>query len=124
MNSTALTLIDTSAWIEALRSKGSVEITKQVDALLQSGQARFCEPVILELYNGAKGKNEILKLREMANAIPMLPTTETIWREAYASAISFRERGLTIPNMDILIYQIAKHHGARLLSVDAHFAMI
>ena len=123
MSKSAVTLIDTSAWIEALRPKGNAKITEQVDALLQSGNARFCEPVILELYNGAKGKNEILKLREMVSAIPTLQTTEAIWKESYASAISFRERGLTIPNIDILIYQVAKHYKVGLLSVDAHFAM-
>ncbi|MBI2027659.1 MAG: hypothetical protein HYS98_07670 [Deltaproteobacteria bacterium] len=56
--SSSLVLIDSSSWIEALRKNGKREIKDRVERLLVEGQATSCEMVLLELWNGARGKEE------------------------------------------------------------------
>jgi predicted nucleic acid-binding protein len=48
-------LIDTSAWIHALRADGDSAVASRVRALLEMGEAAWCPMVQLELWNGARG---------------------------------------------------------------------
>jgi predicted nucleic acid-binding protein len=51
-----MTLIDTSAWVEALRRNGDEDVRSRVGGLLKTGHAILCDIVILELWNGAPGR--------------------------------------------------------------------
>ena len=57
-----LVLIDTSSWIEALRVSGRTDIRQIVLNLMIEGCAAWCDMVALELWNGARGKDEKQKL--------------------------------------------------------------
>ena len=60
----SLTLIDTSCWIEALRVSGDPVIREKVKELLIEGRAAWCDMVLLELWNGARGDAERKMLKE------------------------------------------------------------
>lgn len=60
-------LIDTSAWIHALREDGDPSVASRVRALLETGEAAWCPMVQLELWNGARGDHERRVLKEMAS---------------------------------------------------------
>ncbi len=64
-----MTLIDTSAWVEALRRDGDGGVRSQVDHLLKTGHAVLCDIVILELWNGARGEYERSKLRQITETL-------------------------------------------------------
>jgi predicted nucleic acid-binding protein len=117
-------LIDTSAWIHALRPDGEPEFKARVAALLESGQAASCPMVILELWNGARGEHERRVITDLERALPALEITREVWRTAGALARAARKGGQTIPATDLLIAACAHHHGVRIVHDDFHFTAI
>ena len=114
-------LIDTSAWIQALRKKGNIDLRKKVEIAHNSGYARFCEPVILELYNGARGDHEINKIKKLEESVPSLLCDQDAWIRAIKYAKTLRSSAYTIPAIDILIQAIGDENGAKILADDKHF---
>ena len=119
-----MTLIDTSAWIEALRTNGNLEIRRTVSDLLRGGRAVLCDMVILELWNGARGKTERAQLYRIVDTLEAVPTTADVWSTAVKLTRLSRERGITIPAADLLIAAVARHHGIELLHADRHFELL
>jgi predicted nucleic acid-binding protein len=114
-------LIDTSAWIETLRPNGEPTIRDQVRDLTADDRAVLCDPVRLELWNGAGGSREHRLLRELEENLKTVPTTLEVWGLARDLARSARNKGLTVPIADILIAACAEHHGLGIVHRDAHF---
>ncbi len=119
-----MTLIDTSAWVEALRRDGDEGVRSRVSLLLQSGHAVLCDIVILELWNGARGESERSKLRQITETLGRVPTTDAVWTAANNLATTCRTQGITVPSTDLLIAATARVHGLELLEADGHFQMI
>jgi predicted nucleic acid-binding protein len=119
-----LTLIDTSAWIEALRQKGDDRVRVRVAQLLADGSAAWCAPVRLELWNGVRGNAERARLREMDAVLPRLAINDDVWNTACDYAIKARGAGLNLPAMDLLIFACAKHHGVALEHTDRHYDLL
>lgn len=115
-----MTLVDTSAWIEYLRP-GLSETGERVEALVLGDEAAWCDMVMLELWNGARGQAEKRKLEELRGMTHRLATTDEVWQLAHRLAARCRDRGKTFPAADILVAACAVHHGAGLEHKDAHF---
>ena len=64
-------LVDTSAWVEYLRS-GHSGIAENVESLVLSDDAAWCDMVMLELWNGARGPEEKRKLAHLSATTPRL----------------------------------------------------
>jgi len=62
-------LIDTSAWIHAMRPSGNPAIRQQVRALLSEGRAATCEMIVLELAGGTRTEREYQELCEDLEAL-------------------------------------------------------
>lgn len=105
-----------------LRSGGRADVRDRVNAHLRSGEARIVPMVRLELWNGARGEREKRALRDFEETLPELEMTADVWREACELARLARSAGVTAPASDILIAACARHHGAAVDAVDAHFA--
>ena len=58
-------LVDTSAWIDALRTDGDPAVRAEVRSLVSQGAALFCDMVLLELWNGARGEAEVRLLADL-----------------------------------------------------------
>ncbi len=114
-------LIDTSLWIEFLRNKGNPVHQQRVETLLVEGNARIAAPVLIELWNGVKGKEERSRISAIQDAVPELKCTDEVFALSYQMADRARGAGLSIPAIDILIFSIARFYGARLESLDLHF---
>jgi predicted nucleic acid-binding protein len=114
-------LIDTSAWIQALRPDGDSETKAQVTTLLEAGEAAWCAMVRLELWNGAQGEHERRVLQEMERTLPDLEMSAAVWKLAEELARTARKRGRTIPSTDLLIAACARHHEVEVEHRDAHF---
>ncbi|MBP1597716.1 MAG: PilT protein-like [Acidobacteria bacterium] len=117
-----MVLIDTSAWIHALRPDGDPKVKARVAALLESGQAVTCAMIRLELWNGARGEHEKRVIRDLERTLPDLDITREVWRSAYMLAQTARKGGKSIPATDLLIAACARHHGVALAHDDTHFA--
>jgi hypothetical protein len=114
-------LVDTSAWIETLRSSGDPTVRARVSALTADDRAVLCDLVRLELWNGARSAGEHRLLRQLEQQLETVPTTEDAWTLARELARSARGRGLTVPASDLLIAACARSHGLGIVHCDAHF---
>lgn len=119
----AFVLIDTSAWVEALRVRGDEKIRARVHVLIEDGRAAWCHFVRLELWAGAQAR-EMPRLEELRRTIHDLEISEPVWKDAYELARHTRAKGFTIPASDLLIAACARFHGVEILHVDKHFDAI
>lgn len=117
-------LVDTSSWIHFLRSDGDPVVRDRVREALINGQARLCPFVLLELWNGARGKRELQTLKQFSFDIPELAINDAVWQLAYEMARQLRSRGVTIAAADILIAACAKYHSAGLETADTDFELM
>ena len=120
----SLTLIDTSSWIEALRTSGNAEVRNRVKELLMGGKAAWCEMILLELWNGAQGESERKILKDFSMEIPMLPISSEVWTLAKRLAQTCRQKGKTVPSTDILIVSCGLMNKADIEHQDNHFDII
>ena len=117
-------LIDTSAWIDALRPTGDIETRRAVHDATRDGEAATCDMVLLELWIGARGAPEQDAIAQLASNLTMLPINADVWKSAHALARACRAAGVTVPTTDIVIAACAAQHGVDILERDSHFAQI
>jgi len=117
------TLIDTSAWIEAMRRGGDETVRGRVQALVAEGRARFSDWVRLELWTGI-GEAERRWLRQMESLVETVPTDAAVWDLARRLAGAARAQGGTFPASDLLVAACARANGLDLYHRDAHFKKI
>lgn len=115
-----MVLIDSSSWIEALRESGKVDVRKRVQDHLAAGDAAWCDPVRLELWNGARGTREKKVLSQLEKTVSVLPTDDAVWDVAIDLARAAREAGLTVPAVDLMIVACARRHSVELEHNDQH----
>jgi predicted nucleic acid-binding protein len=115
-------LIDTSAWISALRGSDE-EIKHTVDALLGTDQALFCGVVEMELLHGMRPRERKLLL-PLFEALRYVDIDREDWKAAGNMLASMRSRGTAVPASDALIACLCLRHGLELLTKDHHFEKI
>ncbi|MCC5835440.1 MAG: PIN domain-containing protein [Opitutales bacterium] len=118
-----MVLVDSSAWIEALRRRGRLEVRLAVEGLLDAYQAQWCTPVRLEVLGGAR-KEERRRLGVHFSVIPYRRCEEDDWERAISLAWTLRDDGLSVPWLDVVVAAIALHDGNRLYAIDKHFEEI
>lgn len=119
-----IALIDTSSWVEALRRDGDSLVRERVYQLLVEGRAVWCDMVLLELWNGARGDYEKKRLGELEREMVCLPTTPAVWEKARSLARLCRTKGLTVPATDLSIIACALTHRVGVEHQDAHFSTV
>ncbi len=118
-----MVLVDSSVWIEAFRRKGRLEVKLAVESLLDVYEAQWCTPVRLEVLGGAR-LEERGKLGRHFSMVPYRSCTEPDYDRAVALAWKLRDRGLTVPWLDVVIAALALHDDMRLYALDSHFSSI
>ena len=58
------------------------------------------------------------------DALARLSFEEAIWESAGDLDAALRQKGITIPPMDVLIAQVSLHYKVPLLTLDRHFHSI
>ncbi len=114
-------LVDTSAWIEALRKNGDPHITEQVRSAFLEGNVYCNEMILLELWNGARGEREKIYISELEDDILKCDINQETWRLAQAIATKARQNGLTLPSTGILIYASSFENNLQIIHKDKHF---
>ena len=97
-----MVLVDSSIWIEALRRQGRLDVKVALEALLESYEAQLCAPVRLEVMGGSR-KEERRVIGSYFSNIPYRPVSPEDWERAISLSWRLRDRGLTVPWLDVLI---------------------
>jgi hypothetical protein len=113
-------LIDTSSWVEYFRERES-EAGDNVEVLVLSGEAAWCDITLVELWHGVRGTKEKRELAEMENEVELIPVNAAVWRFSSKLALRCREKGITVPLSDIITAACAATHGLELEHCDKHF---
>lgn len=116
-------LIDSSLWIDLTRTKSPSFRKAFVAPHVLDPEARIAEPVIFEMVRNATAAEAQLLLGYFAS-IPELATPIDLWPRAAEIGQACRAAGITPRALDLLIAQVAIHHGAELVTFDSDFEKI
>ena len=117
-------LVDTSAWILALKKGPAVRARGVIDGLLAGGRIAIIPVIRLELLGGTKSQVEFQRLDRRLGALHQLPLAQSEWDESAGLAFKLRRMGMTIPYIDIIIAAVVILHGLLLIHADRHFDLI
>ena len=117
-------LIDTSAWIFALRKDYIPEVKDRIDFLLKQDTVVTTGIIKLEIISGAGTKREFQRLEAGFIALDLIPSDEAIWQRAYQLGFDLRRKGVTIPHTDVLIAACALESESIVVHADAHFDLM
>jgi predicted nucleic acid-binding protein len=117
-------LVDTSAWIFALRKDFIPSIKNKIEVLLRNDLVLTTGIIKLELLGGTKNEKEFQRLKSSLDSLDYVPIDEIQWTKAYEIAFDLRRKGVTIPSTDILIAACALTADAVVVHADAHFDLI
>jgi predicted nucleic acid-binding protein len=116
-----LFLVDTSAWLFALRKEFNPLIKDRLNQLLKENRVLTAGMIKLELLGGTKTEKEFQRLKMRLDALEECETGTSLWERAHSFAFQLRRKGVTIPYTDILIAATALAREAAILHADAHF---
>ena len=117
-------LVDTSAWILALRKNFNPEIKERIDHLLKEEIIITTGMVKLEILGGTKTESEFLRLKLRLDAFDSVDLDTSLWEKSYDLAFKLRRKGITVPYTDILIAACALKTESTLIHADAHFDLM
>jgi hypothetical protein len=120
----SLVLIDTSAWILALRKSPLSVVRDEVEHLLAENRVAIVPMIRLELLGGTKSLDEFNRLKTRLEALHQIPTDEANWGAAAELSFKLRQQGKVIPYTDILIGTAAILANCLLLHADKHFDLM
>jgi hypothetical protein len=116
-------LIDSSAWIEYLRPKGSKKVKDRVREILQKEEAVCCGIVIVEILRGAKTEKDFESLRDSLASLPQIPLDPVVIDRASKWGFLLDRKGKTVSTTDLLI-AAASYGEAKLMHIDGDFEVI
>jgi predicted nucleic acid-binding protein len=119
-----LFLVDTSAWILALRKDFLPVVKDRIEHLLQENAIVTIGLVKLELLGGTKTEKEFQRLKSRLDALDTVECDFTLWQEAVDLAFKLRRKRVIVPYTDIIIAAGALKIQATLIHVDAHFDLL
>jgi predicted nucleic acid-binding protein len=111
--------VDTSVWVEALRSADNAA-AQHLTALLDSGDVALAAPVRIEILIGASNRDNP-RLRRVLSALPVFFPKEQTWKRIDDWLEIARKAGERFGFADLLIAAIAADHDAEVWSLDTDF---
>lgn len=115
-------LVDTSAWIEFFRGRGTV--ADCVEQLLAEDNVVLCGPIVTELRRGFRSKHERDRVLPLLLSSPLLTEPLDLWAEAGELGFWLGRKGATVKSFDLLIASFALAHRVPLLTNDADFRLM
>ncbi len=119
-----LYLVDTSAWVFALRRSPKEAVRSRIQQLAEADAVATCGVVELELLGGAVSQQELAQLERQLKGVHRLPAEETDWGSAARLTFSLRRAGVTVSSTDALLAALAMRHNAILVHADRDFDLI
>ncbi len=118
-----MVIIDASVWVRAFRVNSSIE-RQEVDRLLAQGEAVMVGGVLAEILQGARSEQEFDSLHERLSALPYEEATQETWARVGALSYQFRQQGLMVALVDLLIAALALEHDHQVYTLDEHFQRV
>jgi predicted nucleic acid-binding protein len=112
--------VDTSVWVEALRS-GNSATAQHLGGLLDAGDVALSAPVRIEILAGASSRDNE-RLRRVLSALPLFFPTEQTWTRLDEWLDRSRAAGERFGFADLLIAAIASDQNAAIWSLDSDFS--
>lgn len=119
-----MVLIDTSAWIFALKKSFHPFVKERIEKILTESDVAINGIIELELLGGTRTEEEYNRLKSRLDALYCIDTTKSLWDEASKLAFDLKRKGVNVPYTDILIAASAIQERAVLLHADSHFDTI
>jgi predicted nucleic acid-binding protein len=121
-----LILVDTSAWVEYLRSTGSAVHLELRRLIARDAPLATTDPVVMELLAGARDGAHVRTLRRLLLRFDHLPIEGLGDYEGAAAIYRWcRDKGDTVRSLiDCLIATVAIREGAPVLEQDRDFKVI
>ena len=116
-------LVDSSVLIRAQRQPNS-ETSRQLAALLASGEVAVNGPVIMEYIRGARSQAELGFLTERVLALDFLEMGQAVWVIAGQLGNRLMRAGESVHNVDLSIAATAISYGVPLFTLDRGFDSI
>ena len=117
-------LVDTSAWILALRKDFDPEVKGRIDHLLKEETIITTGIVKLEILGGTKNESEFIRLKRRLDALDNIDLDTPLWEMSYELAFTLRRKGITVPYTDILIAACALKTESTVIHADTHFDLM
>ena len=117
-------LIDTSAWIWALRPDGMPTIQSRGNQVLAERKGAMTPLILLEILGGAQDEKDYTELSEELSALHPFSVSRAIWTRSYRTAFDLRKQGITILATDVLIATVAQENRVTPPHADRHFDLI
>jgi predicted nucleic acid-binding protein len=117
-------LIDTSCWTQALRRKGEPTVRARVAALLDKGEAAWCQLVRLELWRGANNDWDKELLEHFQSQVKILAISTPVWDRSMYFSQQLRADGIVVPLPDLVIFACACVHNVDVEHHDQHFEVL
>jgi len=117
-------LIDTSAWLFALRKDFHPIVKERIEQLLVESDVAICGMIALELLGGTKSEKEYLRLKNRLDALYYVEADKVLWDLSSKLAFDLKRKGISIPYADIVIAASALRERAILVHADSHFDSI
>jgi predicted nucleic acid-binding protein len=113
----ARVLVDSSVWIDFLRSGRSQE-SQLLEKLLQEDHVCLFDIIRAELLSGARNEPEYRMLEERLASLPLLEIPHGFWNQVALSRFRLARQGLQCSIPDIAIAVMARSQGCPLLTLD------
>jgi len=117
-------LIDTSAWLFALKKDFHPVIKERIEQLLVESEIAICGMIALELLGGTRSEKEYFRLKSRFDALHYIDTDKALWDLSSKLAFDLKRKGMSIPYSDIVIAASALKEKAILVHADSHFDSI
>ena len=115
--------IDSSGWIEYIRSKGSKKAKERIREVLQKEEAVTCGVVVVEILRGVKNEKDFQSLHDSLTSLPQIPMDHAVIERASKWGFLLDRKGKSVSTTDLLI-AAAAYDKARLLHMDSDFGII
>lgn len=119
-----LVLVDTSAWLFALRKDFMPEIKARIALLLGENRVLTTGIIRLELLGGTRSEAEYARLKKHLSGLESIETDEPLWDMACEIGFKLKRKGITVPYTDILISSCALAKDCSVLHADKHFDIL
>ena len=119
-----MVLIDTSAWLFALKKDFHPVIKERIGQLLVESDVAICGMITLELLGGTKSEREYLRLKSRLDSLFYIESDKLLWDYSSKLAFDLKRKGMSIPYADIVIAASALKERAILIHADSHFDSI
>lgn len=113
-------VVDTSVWINALRSRESKE-SRHLSELLDADQVAMAIPVRVEILSGSTRAQQA-QLSRTLSALPILYPSESTWHRIEEWLITIKRAGDCFGVGDLLVAGIAAEYHVAVWSLDNDFA--